>query len=364
LIELKEKFFMSILIENVSKKFENISALQNINLEIKTGSLTALVGPSGSGKSTLLRIVAGFEKPEHGRIWLSGNDATYQNIQQREIGFVFQNYALFPNLTVFENIAFGLKIKKVSPVRIRARVKELLELIQLESFADCYPYQLSGGQRQRVALARAIAIEPKLLLLDEPFGALDPKVRKDLRDWLKKLHSQVALTTLFVTHDQQEAMEVADQIVVFKNGKVEQFGTPQEIYDSPATPFVMNFVGTSNRVIKNSNLIAFNASKKILETSTDCYYRPHGFSLKLEEPNFCNLSVNEKQLLENSPLKADLKKIVYGESFVKLELDLKKQQELFRLQISRREFQKLLKSVSLRDKNKISLPKEVFLSNK
>jgi sulfate/thiosulfate transport system ATP-binding protein len=369
---------MSILIENVSKKFENISALQNINLEIKTGSLTALVGPSGSGKSTLLRIVAGFEKPDNGRIWLAGNDSTYQNIQQREIGFVFQNYALFPNLTVFENIAFGLKIKKIPQFRINARVKELLELIQLETFSEAYPYQLSGGQRQRVALARAIAIEPKLLLLDEPFGALDPKVRKDLREWLKKLHSEVALTTLLVTHDQQEAMEVADQIVVFKNGKVEQFGTPQEIYDSPATPFVMNFVGTSNCI--SSEKTNLDTTKKIFETDTDFYYRPHGFVLHLQKPED-----------KANPIKAKLEKIVYGESFVKLELELlldsdqnsntqsKKnnllsltknqkvgfeQPNVFRLQMSRKEFQKLLESLSTSKTQKLNLPREVFITDK
>lgn len=332
---------MSILIENVSKKFENLTALQNINLEIKTGSLTALVGPSGSGKSTLLRIVAGFEKPEEGRIWLFGNDATNQTIQQREIGFVFQNYALFPNLTVSENIGFGLKVKKVSSTRINERVKELLELIQLEKFADCLPYQLSGGQRQRVALARAMAIEPKLLLLDEPFGALDPKVRKDLRDWLKKLHSQVALTTLFVTHDQQEAMEVADQIVVFKNGKVEQFGTPQEIYDSPATNFVMNFVGTSNKVPKENLGFTFSEASQLLQTETDYFYRPHGFKLT-------PLNISENSTLNS--INGKIRKIIYGESFVKLDLKILKNNEFFRIQTSRRVFQKLLKTENLSHK--------------
>lgn len=346
---------MSILIENVSKTFDNVPALQNINLEIKTGSLTALVGPSGSGKSTLLRIVAGFEKPEIGRIWLSGNDATYQTIQEREIGFVFQNYALFPNLTVSENIGFGLKIKKVAESRIKARVKELLELIQLERFADNYPQQLSGGQRQRVALARAIAVEPKLLLLDEPFGALDPKVRKDLRDWLKKLHSEVALTTLFVTHDQQEAMEVADQIVVFKNGKVEQFGTPQEIYDAPASTFVMNFVGTSNRINKTSLNGTFNPSKKILETNEEFYYRPHGFNLELIEKNY---SDNSKLFC------AEIKKVVYGESFIKLDLKNNANPDLFKLQLSRRVFQKLTNFSKSEKTNSVFSNKNVLLFSK
>ena len=221
---------MSILIENLSKRFGDFLALDHVSLEIKTGSLVALVGPSGSGKSTLLRIIAGLDFPDEGRIWLTGRDSTYLSIQEREIGFVFQNYALFKHMTVYENIAFGLDIRFATSHIIQNRVKQLLQLIQLEKFADRYPNQLSGGQRQRVALARALAIEPKVLLLDEPFGALDIKVRKDLRNWLRRLHEQVPITTIFVTHDHQEALEVANEIVLFQQGRIEQLGNPQDIY--------------------------------------------------------------------------------------------------------------------------------------
>lgn len=222
--------FMSILIENLCKKFGTFSALSHINLEIKTGSLVALIGPSGSGKSTLLRIIAGLDSPTEGRVWFTGRDSTFLSIQEREIGFVFQNYALFKHMTVWENIAFGLDIRSTSLAIISDQVKQLLKLIQLEKFADRYPSQLSGGQRQRVALARALAIEPNVLLLDEPFGALDIKVRKDLRNWLRRLHKQVPMTTVFVTHDHQEALEVADEIVLFKQGRIEILGNPQDVY--------------------------------------------------------------------------------------------------------------------------------------
>jgi len=213
---------MSILVENISKNFGNFKALDHINLEIKTGSLVALVGASGSGKSTLLRIIAGLEKPDQGRIWLSGRNTTFLSIQERKIGYVFQNYALFKHLTVYENIAFGLDIRNINPLIRDIRVRQLLELIQLEKLANRFPTQLSGGQRQRVALARALAIEPKVLLLDEPFGALDIKVRKELRNWLRRLHSEVPVTTVFVTHDHNEALTVANEIVVFKSGRVEE----------------------------------------------------------------------------------------------------------------------------------------------
>nr|AIY30182.1 sulfate ABC transporter ATP-binding subunit [Lobosphaera incisa] len=216
------KNIMSILVENISKNFGNFKALDHINLEIKTGSLVALVGASGSGKSTLLRIIAGLEKPDQGRIWLSGRNTTFLSIQERKIGYVFQNYALFKHLTVYENIAFGLDIRNINPLIRDIRVRQLLELIQLEKLANRFPTQLSGGQRQRVALARALAIEPKVLLLDEPFGALDIKVRKELRNWLRRLHSEVPVTTVFVTHDHNEALTVANEIVVFKSGRVEE----------------------------------------------------------------------------------------------------------------------------------------------
>ena len=231
---------MSILIEDLSKNFQTFKALNHVNLEIKTGSLVALVGPSGSGKSTLLRIIAGLDLPNSGRIWLSGRNATFLSIQEREIGFVFQNYALFKHMTVYENIAFGLHTnanQKLDSFVISNRVKQLLQLIQLETFSNRYPNQLSGGQRQRVALARALAIEPKVLLLDEPFGALDVKVRKDLRHWLRDLHQQVPVTTVFVTHDHQEAMEIANEIVVFQKGCVEQIGKPRDVYENPKKGF-------------------------------------------------------------------------------------------------------------------------------
>lgn len=243
---------MSILIENISKRFTNVQVLDHINLEMKTGSLVALVGPSGSGKSTLLRIIAGLESPDQGRIWLSGIDSTFLSIQEREIGFVFQNYALFKHMTVFENIAFGLDIRETAFSTISNRVHQLLQLIQLEKFANRYPNQLSGGQKQRVALARALAVNPKILLLDEPFGALDVKVRKELRTWLRHLHEEVSVTTVFVTHDQNEAIEVADEIVIFKKGQVEQVGKPQDIYDYPATPFVTNYFFHSPNSFTNS----------------------------------------------------------------------------------------------------------------
>jgi sulfate transport system ATP-binding protein len=221
---------MSILIEDLSKKFETLQVLDHINLEIRTGSLVALLGPSGSGKSTLLRIIAGLEKPKTGRVWLEGKDATQLSVQEREIGFVFQNYALFNHLTVYENVAFGLYIRNTNRLTISKRVTQLLQLVELDKFSSRYPSQLSGGQRQRVALARALAIEPKVLLLDEPFGALDIKKRKELRVWLRKLHKEVSVTTLFVTHDHQEALEVANEIVVFKNGRIEQIGSPKDMF--------------------------------------------------------------------------------------------------------------------------------------
>nr|YP_009105979.1 probable transport protein [Gloeotilopsis sterilis]AIT94750.1 probable transport protein [Gloeotilopsis sterilis] len=222
---------MSILIENLSKKYGKFSALDSVNLEIKTGSLVALVGPSGSGKSTLLRVIAGLDIPDSGRVWLTGRDTTFLSVQEREIGFVFQNYALFKHMNVYENISFGLTIRGANPLTISNRVNELLKLIRLEKFAKKYPSQLSGGQRQRVALARALAIEPKVLLLDEPFGALDIKVRKDLRNWLRILHQQVSVTTVFVTHDQQEALEVANEIILFEKGRVQQIIKPQDVYE-------------------------------------------------------------------------------------------------------------------------------------
>lgn len=233
---------MSILIENLSKTFDSKIVLNHINLEIQTGYLVALLGPSGSGKSTLLRIIAGFEKPNKGSIWLSGKKSTHIKIQDRKLGFVFQDYALFPHLNVFENIAFGMSIRKTPFEIIKQRVQQLLQLIQLESQSKKYPFQLSGGQKQRVALARALAIEPEVLLLDEPFGALDVKVRKDLRLWLRKFHDEIPVTTLFVTHDQQEAMEIANEIIIFEKGHIAQTGFAKELIEHPSTSFVKDFL--------------------------------------------------------------------------------------------------------------------------
>ena len=249
---------MGIVVENVTKQFGSFQAVNQVDLEIKSGSLVALLGPSGSGKSTLLRLIAGLEMPDAGKIWLTGEDATYRSVQDRSIGFVFQHYALFKHLTVRKNIAFALEIRKVPTPKVKARVEELLELIQLQGLGDRYPSQLSGGQRQRVALARALAVEPQVLLLDEPFGALDAKVRKDLRMWLRRLHDEVHVTTVFVTHDQEEAMEVADEIVVMNKGKVEQIGTPAEIYDHPASAFVMSFIGPVNVLPSTSRIFQDN----------------------------------------------------------------------------------------------------------
>ncbi|GAA2239297.1 TOBE-like domain-containing protein [Rarobacter faecitabidus] len=239
---------MSIEITQVGKNFGDFVALADINLSIPSGGLTALLGPSGGGKSTLLRIIAGLERPDTGRIEIEGADATNVPAQRRGVGFVFQHYAAFKHMSVAKNVAFGLEIRKKPKEEIAARVKDMLELVHLSQFADRLPSQLSGGQRQRMALARALAIEPKVLLLDEPFGALDAKVRKELRDWLRRLHDEVHVTTVFVTHDQEEALEVADNIVVINNGRVEQVGTPDDLYDRPANDFVLEFLGPITRL--------------------------------------------------------------------------------------------------------------------
>jgi sulfate/thiosulfate transport system ATP-binding protein len=239
---------MSIVVENASKRFGDFQALDDVSLTVPDGSLTALLGPSGSGKSTLLRIIAGLEEPDAGTVLISGEDATEKPAQKRGVGFVFQHYAAFKHMTVYENVAFGLKIRRWQRPKVRERVHELLNLVQLDGLADRYPSQLSGGQRQRMALARALAVEPRVLLLDEPFGALDAKVRKDLRAWLRRLHDEVHVTTIFVTHDQEEAMDIAKQLVVMNDGRIEQTGTATELYEKPANEFVMSFVGEVNRL--------------------------------------------------------------------------------------------------------------------
>jgi sulfate/thiosulfate transport system ATP-binding protein len=243
-----EELVVSIEVTNVSKRFGDFVALDDVSVSIPTGQLTALLGPSGGGKSTLLRIIAGLEYADEGVIRIEGVDATDLAPQKRNVGFVFQHYAAFKHMSVAKNVAFGLEIRRRPKGEVKARVHELLELVHLEQFADRLPSQLSGGQRQRMALARALAIEPTVLLLDEPFGALDAKVRKELRDWLRRLHDEVHVTTVFVTHDQEEALEVADEIVVINDGRIEQIGTPDELYDEPANDFVMGFLGPVTRL--------------------------------------------------------------------------------------------------------------------
>jgi sulfate/thiosulfate transport system ATP-binding protein len=256
---------MSITTRGVSRRFGEFAALDDVSVEIPSGSLTALLGPSGSGKSTMLRVIAGLERPDAGAVEIDGRDASALPPQRRGVGFVFQHYAAFKHMTVRENIAFGLKVRRRPKAEIRRRVDELLELVQLPGLADRYPAQLSGGQRQRMALARALAVEPSVLLLDEPFGALDARVRKELRAWLRRLHDDVHVTTVFVTHDQEEAMEVADRIVVVNHGRVEQVGGPRDLYEHPSNAFVMGFVGPVTRL-------------------GDSFIRPHDVELRLE-PN-------------------------------------------------------------------------------
>ena len=256
---------MSIVVREISKSFGEFAALRDVSLEVPTGSLTALLGPSGSGKSTLLRVIAGLERPDTGGVSIAEEDVTTEAPQRRGVGFVFQHYAAFKHMTVYENVAFGLRIRHRPRTEIRERVGELLRLVQLEGFAERYPAQLSGGQRQRMGLARALAVDPKVLLLDEPFGALDARVRKELRAWLRRLHDETHTTTVIVTHDQEEAMEVADRIALMNEGRIEQVGTPRDLYERPGNEFVMSFVGPVNRV-------------------GDAYIRPHDLEL-CSEPN-------------------------------------------------------------------------------
>ncbi|MET0384163.1 MAG: sulfate ABC transporter ATP-binding protein [Burkholderiaceae bacterium] len=260
---------MSIEIRGVTKRYGGLAVCDDLNLHVPAGELVALLGPSGSGKTTLLRIVAGLEVPDAGSVLFQGEDATRTEVRDRNVGFVFQHYALFGHMTIAENIAFGLRVrpKSTRPAEgaIRAKVAQLLELVQLDRLAGRYPHQLSGGQRQRVALARALAVEPKVLLLDEPFGALDAKVRKELRRWLRRLHDEMQLTSIFVTHDQEEAMEVADRVVVMHDGRIEQQGAPDQVYDHPATPFVLQFLGDVN---------LFKREDAVNPSDVD-YVRPH-----------------------------------------------------------------------------------------
>ena len=283
---------MTIEVKNINKRFGDFVALNNVSLDFPAGELTALLGPSGCGKTTLLRIIAGLEHPDSGQVLLDSNDASHRHVRERQVGFVFQHYALFKHMTVFENVAFGLRVKpraeRPSEDQIRRKVKELLELVQLDWLADRYPPQLSGGQRQRIALARALAVEPRVLLLDEPFGALDAKVRKELRRWLRRLHDELHVTSIFVTHDQEEALEVADRVVVINQGRIEQSGSPQDVWDHPASPFVYSFLGDVNlfhgraqggEVSVGGLRIDAPEHRDVADGKAMAYVRPHEFDL-------------------------------------------------------------------------------------
>lgn len=345
---------MSIEVKNVSKTFQTFKALDNIHLKIETGELIALLGPSGSGKTTLLRIIAGLENADQGQVFFHGEDTREQKTKDRNVGFVFQHYALFRHMTVFENIAFGLRVKpkaqRPSEEKIKERVHELLKLIQLDWVANRFPAQLSGGQRQRIALARALAIEPRVLLLDEPFGSLDAKVRKELRQWLRRFHDDLHITTLFVTHDQEEALEVADKIVVMNQGKIEQFGTPEEVYHNPASVFVLNFLGNVNlfhgrvedgKLYMGNTSIALPKAQKEGAKSANLYVRPHQFEISHEPKT-------------NASFKAVIKYLNPAGSVVKIDL-LTEAGQPVQAEISQEEFGslKLLKGeavfVTLKD---------------
>jgi len=287
---------MSIEIRNVHKQFGDFHALRDVSLDIDSGELVALLGPSGCGKTTLLRIIAGLETADTGTIAFSGEDTTHVHVRERQVGFVFQHYALFRHMTVFENVAFGLRMKprsvRPSEAVIKQKVHDLLGLVQLDWLADRYPSQLSGGQRQRIALARALAVEPKVLLLDEPFGALDAKVRKELRRWLRRLHDDLHVTSIFVTHDQEEALEVADRVVLMNSGRVEQIGSPQQVWDHPASPFVYGFLGDVNlfhgrahegeMIIGGDNAVSLDSPEHqdVQNSKAFAYVRPHDIEVK------------------------------------------------------------------------------------
>lgn len=299
-----------IEVKNIHKNFGRFHALKGIDLKVETGELVALLGPSGSGKTSLLRIIAGLESPDQGSVLFHGEDATMQSVKDRKVGFVFQHYALFKHMTVFENVAFGLKVKKgrerPNKEAIKRSVNELLELVQVDWLAERLPSQLSGGQRQRVALARALIIEPKVLLLDEPFGALDAKVRKELRRWLRRLHHDMKITSVFVTHDQEEALEVADRVVIMDHGTIAQIGSPEEVYDHPATPFVYEFLGNVNHVTQGNR---------------KGYVRPHDLEVTLK-PSSRSLSATVEHII---PLGPSVRLMLKQESGEELEAELGKE---------------------------------------
>jgi sulfate transport system ATP-binding protein len=306
-----EKNTMSIEIRNVHKQFGEFNALNNVSLDIESGELVALLGPSGCGKTTLLRIIAGLETADSGTICFSGEDTTHVHVRERQVGFVFQHYALFRHMTVFENVAFGLRVKprnqRPSESEIKRKVHDLLGLVQLDWLADRYPSQLSGGQRQRIALARALAVEPKVLLLDEPFGALDAKVRKELRRWLRRLHDELHVTSIFVTHDQEEALEVADRVVLMNKGNIEQIGSPQQVWDHPASPFVYGFLGDVNlfhgRAHEGEMLIGADQHAirlqspehgQVQDAKAFAYVRPHDLEVTRYTPGLVHTGIVAK----------------------------------------------------------------------
>ncbi|HWI09777.1 MAG TPA: sulfate ABC transporter ATP-binding protein [Burkholderiaceae bacterium] len=311
---------MSIEIRHLNKRFGKTVVCDNLNLDIPSGELVALLGPSGSGKTSLLRIIAGLERPDSGSVLFHGEDATFDDVRDRQVGFVFQHYALFGHMSIFENVAFGLRVRpkatRPSEARITAKVTELLELVQLDWLADRYPHQLSGGQRQRIALARALAVEPKVLLLDEPFGALDAKVRKELRRWLRRLHDEMHITSVFVTHDQDEAMEVADRVVVMNQGRIEQDGAPDEVYDHPATPFVLQFLGDVNLFHGRFGHAPGGGTAPAEEVS---YVRPHELEIVAEAQEGA-LAVTLSQALTVGPqTRIEFKRLDDG-SYVDVEM--------------------------------------------
>ena len=310
---------MSIAIQNINKQFGDFRALNNINLQIESGELVALLGPSGCGKTTLLRIIAGLETADSGSILFSGADTTDVHVRERQVGFVFQHYALFRHMTVFDNVAFGLRMKprgqRPSDSQIKQKVHDLLGLVQLDWLADRYPSQLSGGQRQRIALARALAVEPKVLLLDEPFGALDAKVRKELRRWLRRLHDDLDVTSIFVTHDQEEALEVADRVVLMNRGQVEQVGSPQDVWDHPASPFVYGFLGDVNlfhgRAHEGEVLIGSGAQglrfdapehQDAQDAQALAYVRPHDLDVQRYTPGAKGIVVTLERAITIGPI--------------------------------------------------------------
>lgn len=315
---------MSITIENLNKSFANYKALDNINLTVESGELLALLGPSGCGKTSLLRIIGGMDKADSGNLLFHGEDAQQRSAGERNVGFVFQHYALFRHMTVFENVAFGLRVKprkeRHNEAEIRRRVHELLNLVQLDWLHDHYPAQLSGGQRQRIALARALAVEPRILLLDEPFGALDAQVRKELRRWLRRLHDKLHITSIFVTHDQEEALEVSDRVVVMNKGKIEQIGTPDEVYAAPATPFVYQFIG-------NVNIFHSRDHAPWAEEHGDAvaYVRPHDIDIS-------------HSAQDSTALAAQVKLVRAIGSIVRVEVAANGSSEIIEIELSRERF--------------------------